>query len=261
MRRIALTLILTTLLGLSIPSCTKEKIVTEVVHDTTTKNIAVVFLKDKRFSWEKSYARLYSDPLLDSSQAVLTVNGNIFPEEVLYPGFLYFGYSQDLPADSEYVVNLTSSLGNLTGRIEMPAPLTITSPHFYDTLSGNITVSWNAVQNTDFYEIYCYVEVEDSYGNPITSREFYDFTTQLSYNLSDTLFTGGEYYEVTVYVYPVSGVFPSQGAIGNMTGDLTGFLNAVGEEDYVRFYVGVPAKSRFVNVLPEPLNGYMIRLR
>lgn len=199
-------------------------------------------------------ARLFSDPLADINQSVVTIEwdtvSHIFPYFVYYHTYLYFLDTLDLEEKESYSVGLTSDIGYCEGTVTFPEATSITYPEENDTLplGVNVTSTWDAAEGADYYYVWHRLSPFDSTGlggNPLLDTVI--FQTFNSLTLSADLFDTSDAacYRVEIEVVPCSGAIPESGEIGNMSGSVNGFLTArryFGEN--VHFWVGEPAQIR-----------------
>lgn len=226
-----LILIFTIVLFVFTPGCDKD--------ETEISAVFVCFLD--HYSQE---ARLFSDPLADINQSVLTIEWDTVSHIFLYSEYrhtyLYFLDTLNLKEKETYSVGLTSDVGYCEGTVTFPETTSITYPEDYDTLpfGANITATWDAAQGADYY----YVWYRLSPG-----RDTVIFQTSTSLTLSADLFDTSDaaYYRVEIDVVPFSGAIPEPGEIGNMSGSVNGFLTAKSDfaQAYVDFWVGAPVST------------------
>jgi hypothetical protein len=227
-----LLLILIIVLSVFTPGCDED--------ETVIPAVFVCILR--QYSQE---ARLFSAPLADINQSVLTIEwdtvSHIFPYFSYMHAYLYFLDTLVLEEKEPYSVGLTSDVGFCEGTVTFPEATSITYPENYDTLQfgANITSTWSAAEGADYY----YVWYRMSPGEDTVI-----FQTSTSLTLSADLFDPLEddYYRVEIEVVPFSGAMPVPGEIGNMSGSVNGFLTAKRNfaEAYVDFWVGEPAQIR-----------------
>ena len=228
--------------------------ITQVVHDTSTQNIFICHLCHPMTGG--SCAMLFSDPVADSSQSEVKRDGHVFTlKREEYPGCLWFGDFTPLHGREKYTVRLTSNIGNCDGSIIMPGALSILQPKDCNTLSAyhNVYSEWSSAPGADFYYICYHAEGYNSHGDLVGICEYIeDFITSTSYAIPISYFDirGTTYYGVNLSVIPCAGPLPEPNTDGNMTGDVTGFLTALGEGDCVWSYLGKPAKSEHRMEMP-----------
>ena len=236
-----LLLILIIVLSVFNPGCDKD--------ETDISTVFVCFLK--HYSQE---ARLFSDPLADINQSVLTVEWDTVSHIFLYSEYrhtyLYFLDTLALEEKESYSVELTSDVGYCEGTVTFPEAASITYPEENDTLplGVNVTSTWDAAEGADYYYVWHRLSPFDSTGlrgNPLLDTVI--FQTFNSLTLSADLFDTSDAacYRVEIEVVPFSGAIPEPGEIGNMSGSINGFLTARSDfGENVHFWVGEPTHIR-----------------
>ncbi len=232
-------------------SCTKTETLTEyihdttTVHDTTTENLALIWLGSGG-----AWADVFCDPTPEPDSVDVKKewggNSHMFPFKTVHPGYVEIHDTMANTPGTTYTIKIASNIGNAQGSIALPETTYITQPTYNDTLPiGNVTTSWAVSQGADFYELDIDISAYDILGDYIQDEYIDTFLTNVSYIIPATYFniTGAAYYEVWFRIYPEAGPMPTPGIQSNMTGTLKGFLVAENDEDWVYFYVGTPVKS------------------
>ena len=145
------------------------------------------------------------------------------------PGYIVFGdfsLNNNTLITSNFSplnVEVKTSLGLVTGSVNLPDVIDLISLSEYDTLALGepFTINWTG-SNADFYNVNCYYRWINNEGNT-ESADLQEFVTgnSITYPGSEFMHNG----EISfVYVQPVNGPLPIEGAEGNMTGDGNGFL-------------------------------------
>jgi len=190
-------------------------------------------------------AMLSADVMVDSSDLTLKVNGTELEIETggPYPYFWFGGYVRKAnPSELSFT---SSALGNASASAKIPDSIAVDSPQDGDTLptGQDVDVTWDSVA-CDFYWFSVDVYFYDTAGSYLDDREWYGYTTSLSYTIpkDSLIYPGMAYAEVDFEVNPVFGPVPAPGAKGNITGDLEGFFYGVGAGGVASFYVGTPVK-------------------
>jgi len=146
-----------------------------------------------------------------------------------YPGYLSFGDFND-NVDAMITSNFNplnievkTSLGNLNGSVALPDTINLITLSEYVHLELNqpFTVSWHG-SNADFYSVYCDYEWIDNNGN-WHYEDLNDFVTGTSITYPGSIFSHNGEIEY-IRVQPFNGPLPGSGAVGNMTGEGSGFL-------------------------------------
>ncbi|MDP8207778.1 MAG: hypothetical protein P9L92_14010 [Candidatus Electryonea clarkiae] len=155
-----------------------------------------------------------------------------------YPGYLYIKYRGDDYSNARITsdynpldVEVKTSLGRVKGRISLPDTLTTLTLSEYDTLQlgESFTISWSG-SNAEFYEVsylYSWPDEDGIYN----WEDMFEFVTENSITFPGSMFShDGRIYGVGVQ--PMNGPLPKGGAVGNMSGEGSGFLYYMNEGTY-----------------------------
>ncbi len=248
--------------------CTKTE--TEYIYET--EYVSAIFL-----CWINDYyqsAVLCSDPLADPDESDVKIEWNtnsvVFPNKVGYTGYISFVANIDLEIATNYTVSLTSDVGDCEGTFTIPEGAEITNPSYEDTLplGQAVNCAWTDAQGADFYGVWYYADAYDTSGYYVGGVNNDIFITNNTFTIPASFFNipSAAWYEVSLYVQPNSGSSPLPGSSGNMTGSISGFVNAEGEYDNLYFYVGTPqwkvstSRQRKTPSVKERMNAYLRQL-
>ncbi len=242
---------------------------------TETEYVSAIFV-----CWVNEYyqsALLCSDPLADPDESDVRIEWNtnsvVFPDKVVYTGYIGFMAEIDLEIETNYTVSLTSDVGDCEGTVAIPEGAEITNPSYEEILPFGqaVNCAWADAQGADFYGVWYYADAYDTSG--YVGEVYNDtFITNNSFTIPASFFNipSAAWYEVHLSVRPNSGSPPLPGSSGNMTGTISGFVNAEGYSDYVYFYVGTPLGTPQLKVstshqrktpsVKERMNAYLKQL-
>lgn len=218
--------------------CTKK--------ETETEYVSAVFLCWLNSGYQS--AVLCSDPLADPDDSEVQIEWNSSSVPIsyyaIYAGYIAFEADFYLQIATDYTVSLASDVGNCEGTVAIPEETYITAPSYGQLiqLGQNISCTWMESQGADFYFVGYYADAYDSYGYYITEIHSDTCITNYTYTIPANFFNvpGATFYEVYLFVQPNGGAPPVPGTTGNMTGSISGFVNAAGDYDFTYFYVGTP---------------------
>jgi hypothetical protein len=109
--------------------------------------------------WGTMDGWIYSDPVLTELTAKINdkeMDVNL-PQAAEYLAFFYDPDTIPPAADTDYVFDIKSDVGDASGTVKMPGDFDITSPLYEDSAAvGPVTVTWEASAGADWYMIRMY---------------------------------------------------------------------------------------------------------
>lgn len=238
MRQITIYLI-TLLLGVFFIGCDSD----DTTRSNSTEQVALVWAEHERDYYDYGPDTLINSPATFITGVILSdplpsfdyymAGGVTFTGDdnyTYYPGYLAFGANFNFEYYEPILTNynplnfeVKTSIGQLNGSISLPDTITSINLSEYDTLQLGeaFTVSWLG-SNADFYSFnFEYEWIDEEYN---WEKVWIDtFVVDNSITIPGSFF---QYNGETDYIRikPMNGPYPKNGAIGNMSGDGTGFL-------------------------------------
>ena len=182
---------------------------------------------------------IFGDPLPEFTHLKLgesIFSGDVYSE--IYPGYIGIGFGENDQAQAMITSNFTpltvevkTSLGTVNGTVSLPDTITTLTLSEYDTLQigESFTVSWTG-SNAEFYSVYCDYEWVDENGN-WHWEDLKEFVTGNSITYAGSIFSHNGEIDY-IRVQPMNGPLPEEGAVGNMSGDGSGFLYYMADRIY-----------------------------
>jgi hypothetical protein len=230
-------------LVLSFIGCTKDNPMIET--KTVYVNQPKIFL-----CWvgsSTSNAKIYSDPVADVGQSTVTMswatNSVVFDRGVYEPGYIEFWrLNNDRFGDTLITIVMTSNVGNCSGTVKVPSPTNFIFPNNNDTLPlGSVNCKWLTAANAEWYDLSYFTCGYDTINDRWLNKGWID-----TFVVSDSLIIPASFfdlpnvgfYDIAMLFQPYSGPKPQAGTVGNMAGDMKGFLVGQGEGWWIHFYIG-----------------------
>jgi len=170
---------------------------------------------------------VHSDPVADLKSVVL--NGDIVVNEAdsnyNYPGEItfwnnYIDTTEITSGFDKININIETSIGKIEGEVSLPD--TIVSVPLPDTLGlgETLTITWEG-SNADYYNARCYYSypLEE---NSSSGKSFGGYMRDNSLTIDGSNFTHDGH--IRLYILPINGPFPEEGAKANLSGDGYGFV-------------------------------------
>ncbi|MDP8237500.1 MAG: hypothetical protein P9X24_00290 [Candidatus Hatepunaea meridiana] len=182
---------------------------------------------------------IFSDPLPRFDY--LKIGNNTLSGEDFYNyylGYVAFGSINGVAEEARITSNLDTlnvelktSLGELTGSIDLPDTITTLTLSEYDTLQTgeSFTISWSG-SNADFYWVMVSYDWYDENGY-YWGYYLDDYVKDDSITYPDSTFSHNGVIDY-ISIQPMNGAFPEEGSNGNMAGDGSGFLYYMAESIY-----------------------------
>jgi len=242
-----ITIILALIVGIAFFGCEEDP----TGSNGDASQIMFVYAEHDNYYWDEQndeevyqenttgWGVVFGDPLPEFTH--LKLGETVFSGDEyssVYPGYIGIGIGEN---DEERAmitsnfnpldVEVKTSLGTVNGTVSLPDTITAVTLSEYDTLQlgESFTVSWTG-SNAEVYSVtieYQWVDENDNWH-----YEWLDeFVTGNSIAYAGSIFShNGEIGYIRVQ--PMNGPLPEEGAIGNMSGDGSGFLYYISDSIY-----------------------------
>lgn len=195
----------------------------------------------------QAWGVVFADPI--PSFDYLKLGNEISNWHEYYPGYIAFG--EDLRITNNFHpinVEVKTSAGTVKGNISLQDTIDSINLSTYESLDlgESFTISWTG-SNADFYLVYCDYEWKDNNGT-WHYTDLDTFVTGNSVTYPGTIFIHNGEIDY-IRVYPYNGPLPKEGAIGNMTGDGSGFLYYERSSESGRYTEDIVVGTGFNKVL------------
>ncbi|GEM_PF-4714959 len=197
---------------------------------------------------------LYSHPVADINETEMVINSGTMSDTLpLSQGIDYIkgrSWGCCTNPDTNYILYVTSNIGNLSGSVNLPSSCELLEPEDDDTLESadNVQIAWSKSNRAEWYLIKLYI-------NPLSTGDtiiilpdndtiLYVRDTIIDIDLTSTIedfqnFPGVNFAKVTVNIDAYSGPYPHSEEY-NLSGTFKGCLWAA--------YLPIPTRNFFIKI-------------